>query len=152
MDPIAQPDSLPLLTSRVHAGFPSPAADHADRTLSLYRRFVPRPSSMFVMGVEGDSMLGVQVANGDYLIIDKSRDPRDGDVVVAEIDGDLIRRLGCAATVDSWIRNVLSWVRRRRDSKEFGCDGFLRSTGFEVTDICAVRILSDICPERVVLF
>lgn len=38
-------------------------------------------------------MLGVQVANGDYLIIDRSRDPRDGDVVVVEVDGDLVVRL-----------------------------------------------------------
>jgi len=50
---------------------------------------------MFVMQVEGESMLGVQVASGDYLIIDKSRDPRHGDVVVAEVDGELVVRLFC---------------------------------------------------------
>lgn len=95
MDPIADPDALPLLTARVHAGFPSPAGDYLDRKLSMRQRFVPRPASMFVMQVEGESMLGVQVADGDYLIIDKSRDPRDGDVVVVEIDGDLVVRLFC---------------------------------------------------------
>jgi DNA polymerase V len=93
MDPSSDPDALPLLSSQVHAGFPSPASDHEDRKLSLRQRFVPRPASMFAMQVVGDSMMGVQVASGDYVIVDRSRDPKDGDVVVAEVDGDLVLRL-----------------------------------------------------------
>jgi DNA polymerase V len=99
MDPIAHmaraPAALPLLTSRVHAGFPSPADDHEDSELDLAQRFVRHPAASFFQRVGGDSMTGSGILHGDYLLVDRSRDPRDGDVVVLEVDGDRVVRLFC---------------------------------------------------------
>src|SRR5688572_5706334 len=86
---------LPLSTARVHAGFPSPAEDHADKGLDLTQRFVPRPSSTFITQVDGDSMTGEGIRSKDYLVVDRSRDPRDGDVVLAIVDDAFALRLFC---------------------------------------------------------
>jgi DNA polymerase V len=86
---------LPLLSSRVHAGFPSPAEDHEDCGLDLVDRFIRHPAASFFQRVGGDSMTGEGIRHGDYLLVDRSRDPRHGDVVVIEIDGDRVVRLFC---------------------------------------------------------
>ena len=86
---------LPLASARVHAGFPSPGEDHADGDLDLSQRFVRHPAASFFQRVGGDSMTGEGIRHGDYLLVDRSRDPRNGDVVVLEVDGDRVVRLFC---------------------------------------------------------
>lgn len=96
MDPDRQTRSharrLPLLTCSVHAGFPSPAEDYEDGDLDLGERFIRHPAASFFQRVGGDSMTGAGILHGDYLLVDRSRDPHDGDVVVAEVDGDRVVR------------------------------------------------------------
>jgi DNA polymerase V len=77
-----------LATECVHAGFPSPAADYEDQALDLSRHFVRHPSSTFIVRVSGDSLNGIGIHPGDYLVVDRSGDVRDGDVVLAIVDGD----------------------------------------------------------------
>lgn len=46
------------------------------------------------MRVSGDSMAGAGIADGDEIIVDRSLTPRDGSVVVAIVEDELlIRRL-----------------------------------------------------------
>ena len=40
----------------IHAGFPSPAADHAGERINLARELTPHPETTFYAHVEGDSM------------------------------------------------------------------------------------------------
>ena len=82
------PLPLPLAGERVHAGFPSPAADHEDGALDLSRHFVRHPSSTFIVRVSGDSLNGIGIRPGDYLVVDRSREVRDGNIVLAIVDGD----------------------------------------------------------------
>lgn len=79
---------IPLAVGRVPAGFPSPAEDHQDQGLDLSRRFITRPTSSFLIRVAGCSMTGAGILAGDYLVVDRSREPHDGDVVLAIVDGD----------------------------------------------------------------
>jgi DNA polymerase V len=79
---------VPAPSASMHAGFPSPADDHEDRQLDLSLRFVPRPTSTFIVQATGESMMGAGILRGDYLLVDRSRDPRDGDVVLAIVDGE----------------------------------------------------------------
>lgn len=85
---------LPLMLEAVHAGFPSVAQDYAAGDLSLDDRLVDHPETTFVVRVAGDSMIGAGVFDGDLLIVDRSLEPEDGDVVIAVLDGDLtVKRL-----------------------------------------------------------
>ena len=84
----------PLFLSKVSAGFPSPADDYVDAPLSLHDYLVSRPAATLFMRLADNGMVGDHYHPGDLLIVDKSLNPRDGSVVVANVAGDLmIRRL-----------------------------------------------------------
>ena len=50
--------SLPLYSSKVPAGFPSPADDHMEGKLDLNTHLVKHPTATFFVKASGDSMLG----------------------------------------------------------------------------------------------
>ena len=78
----------------IPAGWPSPADNYVEDTLDLHRLAVRNPAATFFMRVIGDSMLGAGIHNGDLLVVDRSRPPTSGKVVVAIVDGELtIKRL-----------------------------------------------------------
>jgi DNA polymerase V len=79
----------PLFLTHIPAGFPSPADDHVDRKLDLNDLLIRRPESTYFVRVEGDSMTGAGIHSGDLLVIDRDVEVRDGDVVVAALDGDM---------------------------------------------------------------
>jgi len=78
----------------VAAGFPSPAQDYYDGDIDLNEMLVDDQAATFIVRVSGHSMTGAGIDNGDELIVDRSKTPRDGDVVVAILDGELtVKRL-----------------------------------------------------------
>ncbi len=86
-------NAFPLFES-VSAGFPSPAADYADKKLDLNELCIRNPSATFFIRVAGDSMQGAGIYDGDILIVDKSLTAKTRDVIVAVIDGEfLVKRL-----------------------------------------------------------
>ncbi|RVU81726.1 translesion error-prone DNA polymerase V autoproteolytic subunit [Leucothrix sargassi] len=85
---------IPLFSSRISAGFASPADDHLESTLDLNKLLVPRPSATFMLKVEGDSMIGAGIYEGDMLIVDRSVTAVDGSIVIAVVQGGLtVKRL-----------------------------------------------------------
>ena len=72
----------------IHAGFPSPAADHAGERINLAREMTPHPETTFYAHVEGDSMRDAGILDGDIVVVDRSLTPKNGDYIVAYIDGE----------------------------------------------------------------
>lgn len=62
--------ALPIDTVKVSAGFPSPAADYEGKRLDINDYLVRNPVSTFFFSVEGDSMEGAEVFDGDILVVD----------------------------------------------------------------------------------
>ena len=90
--PTASPLSiveLPLYSSRVSAGFPSPADDYLEAKLDLNQHLIKRPSATFFCRAEGDSMRGRGIFSGDLLIVDRSVNPLHGHIVIASMHGEL---------------------------------------------------------------
>ncbi|MDX1530029.1 MAG: translesion error-prone DNA polymerase V autoproteolytic subunit [Rhodothermales bacterium] len=88
------PLALPLFLERVPAGFASPADDQVDRVLDLNDLCVEHPAATYFVRVSGESMTGAGIHDGDVLVVDRSLEPRSGDVVVAALDGEhLVKRL-----------------------------------------------------------
>jgi len=86
--------SYPVVSTRVPAGFPSPASDHIEKHLSLDELLISHPIATFFVEASGTSMLGAGIHPGDILIVDRSRQAIDRDIVIAVIDGDLtVKRL-----------------------------------------------------------
>ena len=72
----------------IHAGFPSPAADHAGDRINLARELTPHPETTFYAHVQGDSMRDAGILDGDIVVVDRSLEPQNGDFIVAYIDGE----------------------------------------------------------------
>ena len=79
---------LPLASSGVHAGFPSPAEDFVEGSLDLNRLLIKDSAATFFVRVEGDSMQDAGIYDGNLLVVDKSLHPQDGDIVVCFLDGE----------------------------------------------------------------
>lgn len=87
------PCPVPLYLCRVSAGFPSPAGDYVERDIDLNDWLIRNKLATYVVRVEGDSMESAIRAD-DRLLVDRSLEPRHGDVVVACVDGEmLVKRL-----------------------------------------------------------
>ncbi|SET09806.1 LexA family protein [Prevotella sp. kh1p2] len=78
----------PFVSGGIKAGFPSPAQDYMDDTLDLNSYLVKHPAATFYGKVKGDSMKDAGIDEGDILIIDKSLNPRSGDIIIAYLDGE----------------------------------------------------------------
>lgn len=76
------------VSGSVAAGFPSPAEQYLEPPLDLNEFLVKRPAATYFVRVEGDSMIGAGIHNGDLLVVDRSLRPANGDVIIASVDGD----------------------------------------------------------------
>jgi DNA polymerase V len=85
---VVQPRLLPLLHRPVAAGFPSPADDFIEDEIDLQRLLITNRPATFLVRVAGDSMVGKQLFDGDLAVVDRSLVPRNGDVVVVDVDGE----------------------------------------------------------------
>lgn len=79
---------LPFANEGIRAGFPSPAQNYLSEAIDLNKELIKHPASTFYARVVGDSMINEDIHDGDLLVIDKSLEPRDGDTVVAYVDGE----------------------------------------------------------------
>lgn len=70
----------------IKAGFPSPTESYEVEALDFNRDMIRHPDTTFYGRVRGDSMMGAGINDGDILVIDRSLEPRNGDVVVAFYD------------------------------------------------------------------
>lgn len=86
--------SRPLFLSRVPAGFPSPAEDYVEGGLDLNEHLIAHREATFFVRVKGHSMTGAGIRDGDLLVVDRSLEAGDGDIIVAVVDGEFtVKRL-----------------------------------------------------------
>ncbi len=74
------------------SGFASPAQDWFEDRIDLNRHLIKDITSTYIVRVSGHAMDGAGISDGDELIVDRALHPRDGSVVVAVLDGELIVR------------------------------------------------------------
>ena len=80
---------VPVL-GKIAAGLPTTEEQdfHSCLPISLEKLGIPPTQNLFALEVRGDSMIGKNIVEGDFVILDKSRMPRSGHVVAALVDGD----------------------------------------------------------------
>jgi DNA polymerase V len=65
-----------------------------DDGIDLNEHLVDSPDKTFLIRVKGDSMIGAGIDDGDILLVDSSRKPKHGNIVVASINNKLaVKRL-----------------------------------------------------------
>ena len=87
--------SIPLMMEAIQAGFPSPAGDYVKGRVSPDTFLIDNEVATFMVRVKGDSMIERGLHPGDIVVVDKARDEKLGDIVVAVCDGEFtIKTLG----------------------------------------------------------
>jgi len=79
---------IPITENNISAGFPSPANDFLDNKIDLNKELIKNPPSTFYARVNGESMTDMGINSGDLIVVDKSLNPKNGDIAVCYIDGD----------------------------------------------------------------
>jgi repressor LexA len=77
--------TLPLVGT-VAAGLPIEAIED-NEVVNVPENMVGRPGENFVLRVRGDSMIEDQICSGDLVVVERRHEARNGETVVALIDG-----------------------------------------------------------------
>lgn len=77
-----------FVISYVKAGYPSPAQDFEEEKLDLNRFIIKHPLSTFLIRVSGNSMKDAGIEDGDILVVDRSLEPRNGDIALCVLNGE----------------------------------------------------------------
>ena len=77
----------PLL-GLVEAGIPTAVDEDRSETLNIDEYLLgSKKESKYLLEVKGDSMIDEGIKEGDLVLVERRGDPKDGDIVIAEIDG-----------------------------------------------------------------
>jgi DNA polymerase V len=93
---VTEEDSLeiPFFEASVQAGEPSYVSEFFESTINLNRELVKNPKATFCVRVNGQSMVDAGIDTGDLLIVDKEKEPKHNQIVLAVINGDYtVKRL-----------------------------------------------------------
>jgi repressor LexA len=76
------------LAGEVCAGLPTSAEQNVQNIVSFDEYLVKNPQNSFLLSVTGDSMIDAGIREKDLVIVETHREPQNGDIVLAEVDGN----------------------------------------------------------------
>jgi len=85
--PSSMMTEVPML-GLVKAGFPAQADEMIETTINLDHFLIQKKESTYILEVDGDSMIDAHIADGDMVIAERSEQAKDGQIVIAEVDGE----------------------------------------------------------------
>ena len=81
--------NTPIFLDKISAGFPSPATDYMENKLDLNEYLIKNQAATFIVRANGSSMIQAGISSGDLLIVDRSVNAKNNNIVIASIFGDL---------------------------------------------------------------
>ncbi len=78
---------IPML-GFVTAGFPATVEEELADTVNLDDLLIKNKASTYMLEVDGDSMIDAHIEKGDMVLVEKTNVAKDGQIVIAEVDGD----------------------------------------------------------------
>jgi len=76
------------LLGSIQAGWPSPAEEELVDTLSLDEFLIRHPDQTFLVKVTGDSMIDAGIHEGDLVLVERGRQPKHRDIIIAQVDNE----------------------------------------------------------------
>lgn len=87
------PARWPMVATKASAGFPSPAGDYIVDDLDLNEFLVKNKPATFFIRFGGDSLTSLGILDQDVGGCDRSITPKEGKLVVASLDGDIVAKV-----------------------------------------------------------
>ena len=86
--------TVPCYAAKVSAGKPMDVTSAIKGRINFYEYLIPNPQDAYCVQVQGDSMNGVGIEDGDMLVVDRSLEAHDQSIVIANLNGDTtVKRL-----------------------------------------------------------
>ena len=79
--------SVPML-GFVTAGFPATVEEELADTVNLDDMLIKNKPLTYMLEVDGDSMIDAHISKGDMVLVEKRGQAKDGEIVIAEVDGE----------------------------------------------------------------
>ena len=86
LTPVKVFGDIPLL-GLVEAGIPTSVDPDTSESLNIDEYLVGNKESTYLLEVRGDSMIDEGIKEGDLVVVERRGNPKDGDIVIAEVDG-----------------------------------------------------------------
>jgi repressor LexA len=83
------------LAGEVCAGIPTSAEEDLRGIVSFDEYLVRHPETSFLLSVTGDSMIDAGIREKDLVIVEKNKEPQNGDIILAEVDGNWTMKYFC---------------------------------------------------------
>jgi SOS regulatory protein LexA len=83
------------LAGEVCAGIPTSAEEELRGIISFDEYLVRHPETSFLLSVTGDSMIDAGIREKDLVIVEKNKEPKNGDIILAEVDGNWTMKYFC---------------------------------------------------------
>ncbi len=78
---------VPML-GLVTAGFPATVEEELVDRVNIDELLVKKKATTFMLTVDGDSMIDAHIEDGDMVLVEKTNVAQDGQIVIAEVDGE----------------------------------------------------------------
>jgi SOS regulatory protein LexA len=76
------------LLGSVQAGLPAAEEEVHTDTMNLDEFLVKNHQQTFLLKVSGDSMIDAGIHDGDFVLIERGREVKNHDIIIAEVDGE----------------------------------------------------------------
>ncbi|MEI8270022.1 MAG: transcriptional repressor LexA [bacterium] len=86
----------------VKAGIPSDVEELQD-TINLDDFLIGNKSLTYMLEVDGDSMIDAHIEKGDMVLVEKANQAKDGEIVIAEVDGEFTMKYFRSAGAKVWL-------------------------------------------------
>lgn len=78
---------IPML-GLVTAGFPATVEEELVDRINIDELLVQKKATTYMLTVDGDSMIDAHIEDGDMVLVEKTDVAKDGQIVIAEVDGE----------------------------------------------------------------
>ena len=93
---------VPML-GLVTAGFPATVEEELADTINLDDMLVGKKELTYMLEVDGDSMIDAHIEKGDMVLVEKANVAQDGQIVIAEVDGEYTMKYFRKSGQKAWL-------------------------------------------------
>lgn len=94
--------SVPML-GFVTAGFPATVEEELTDKVNLEDLLIKNKPLTYMLEVDGDSMIDAHIEPGDMVLVEKTNVARDGQIVIAEVDGEFTMKYFRKSGIKVWL-------------------------------------------------
>lgn len=87
----------------VTAGFPATVEEELADTVNLDNLLIKNKPLTYLLEVDGDSMIDAHIEKGDMVLVEKTTQAKDGQIIIAEVDGEFTMKYFRNRNGKSWL-------------------------------------------------